>query len=77
MVCLEVDTMKHIELTRKEWDDLKQRLITEHGPRILISWVLKRECGFTMRDHREHDRSYIALDFYDEQMRTFFHLKYL
>jgi len=69
--------MKHIELTHKEWNELKQRLTAEHGSKILISWAMKRECGFTVRDHCEHDRRYIALDFYDEQMRTLFYLKYL
>jgi hypothetical protein len=84
--------IKHIELTHQEWDWLRAELIKEHGPSILISWKMKRDLGFTVREHkrgfvhlmdtiRAHvdwrdSNSVICLDFYDESMKTWYLLKY-
>jgi hypothetical protein len=79
--------VKHIELTHSEWDALKQRLTAEYGMRILLSWVSRRELGFTVREHRHFSerkdvenwrdgRTCICLDFYDEAMKSWFLLKY-
>ncbi len=79
--------MKHIELTHKEWNELKDRLVAEYGSKILISWVCRRELGFTVREHRHFvirkdienwrdNRTCICLDFYDEAMKSWFILKY-
>ena len=35
-----------------EWDAIHQRIIQERGPTMAISFVLKRELGFTVRTHR-------------------------
>ncbi len=35
-----------------EWSMIQQQLIDEHGPRIAISFVCKRELGFTIRRHK-------------------------
>ena len=73
--------IKHIELSSAEWEQIKSKLIEEFGQKIIITWVLKRECGFTVRSHTDwNDGNYhrvICLDFYDEQMKTWFILKYL
>lgn len=74
--------IKHIELTRDEYMQLRERLVQEYGKRIMISWVMRRECGFTMREHKRQDafdnypNSVYCLDFYDEQMKTWYILKY-
>jgi hypothetical protein len=78
--------MKHIELNHKEWEQLQNKLVAELGARARISWVLKREFGFTVREHSRWDntnkdwqdrRSVICIDFYDEAAKTWFALKYL
>jgi hypothetical protein len=84
--------MKPLEFTRDQWIPLQQRLLQEHGAAtISISWRCRRELGFIVRHHdrwvsvgdspdRNGALSYretvICLDFYDEEMRTFFILKY-
>jgi hypothetical protein len=35
-----------------EWETIHQRIIQERGPTMAISFVLKRELGFTIRSHR-------------------------
>jgi len=79
---LEGKPIKHIELTKAEWLHLRENLVREHGQKILISWVMRRECGFTIREHTQWDRDYsnhhtvYCLDFYDEQMKVWYLLKY-
>ena len=72
--------IKHIELSTVEWKKVKEQLIEDFGQKILISWVMKRECGFTVRTHTrwQDDQSsvVVCLDFYDEQMKTWYILKY-
>jgi hypothetical protein len=41
-----------IELTHEQWNNVRQRLIAEHGASILISYVCKKKLGFTVRDHK-------------------------
>ena len=74
-----------IKFTPAEWSKLRERLLNEY-PRsfILISWVCKRELGFTVRDHSTYADQYgngtahtIYLDFYDDAKETWFRLKYL
>ena len=53
------------------------RLQAEYGMRILLSWVCKRELGFTIRHHKPRpSQEQIYIDFYDEASRTYFMLKY-
>ena len=43
-----------------EWEKLQSRLRQDHGSRIMLSWVCKRELGFTVRRHKglePHDRA--------------------
>lgn len=35
-----------------EWSMIQQKLIDDFGPRIAISFVCKRELGFTVRRHK-------------------------
>jgi hypothetical protein len=76
--------MKALVLSTREWEEnIKPALIKEYGKSIAISWVCKRELGFTVRYHRAADRMDAAfgkeevhLDFYDEASQTMFLLKF-
>ncbi len=35
------------------WDNIWEKILSEYGPTIAISWVLKRELGFTIRHHNQ------------------------
>lgn len=61
------------------------RIIQDNGEAVRISWVCKQRLGFTVREHHApvsddgqwwDYQTQIHLDFYDEQMRTLFLLKY-
>ena len=80
--------MKPLEFTRNEWIPLQQRLVEDHGLGVInISWVCRRELGFTIRHHRlwqadAYDgygewENVVILDFYDTAKETLFRLKYL
>ena len=86
-------SIKHIELTHREWENLRECIKRDYGAStLLISWKLKEALGFTVREHRrwiERDKilkgsntdwrdqhSVICLDFYDEQYKILFLLKY-
>ncbi len=75
--------MTTIVLTKQAWLPIKRRIIDEYGTKVfLISWVLKRELGFSVRLHIYYDEyngrvSDIRLDFDDPSYATFFQMKYL
>ncbi len=75
--------MTTIVLKNRDWHKIKRRVIDEHGAGIfLISWRLKRELGFTVRNHIYYDElngriSDTRLDFDDPSYATFFQIKYL
>ena len=73
--------MSSLQLAPKQWEAIKERIIQDYGKTsILVSWVLKRELGFTFREHWPGDYcagTVIYLDFYDESAMTMFRLKYL
>ena len=75
----------------QHWDDVWKKILADNGANIVISWVLKRELGFTVRHHEKWttftpsgsqverhllDRQ-IHLDFFNEAALTWFQLKYL
>jgi hypothetical protein len=71
---------------RATWDVLQHRLTKDFGMRILLSWVSRRELGFTIRKHQawiptKNDRhrleEQIHLDFYDSGSLSWFVLRYL
>lgn len=80
--------MRTLKFKKADWDKLWNIIKAEHPPSIMISWVCKRDLGFTIRDYtppppRKLDRSNysqysleVHLDFYDEQLQTMFILKY-
>lgn len=35
-----------------EWSELFKKILQEHGPSVAISFVCKRELGFTIRRHK-------------------------
>jgi hypothetical protein len=73
----------------EHWDNIWQKILSEYGPTIAISWVLKRELGFTIRNHTQwvsvhtidsrsgYLEEQIHLDFYNESALSWFQLKYL
>jgi hypothetical protein len=55
-----------IKLSYHEWfDNVRPKLLKEFGPRIAISYVCKRELGFTVRDHK----GWVDNLNYDKEMR--------
>jgi hypothetical protein len=76
-----------------DWLDIRERLIREHGTRMAISYVMRRELGFTVRRHRAlvpndpkhvykdgpsmHYEEHICLDFYTDAAQSWFQLRYL
>ena len=75
----------------EEWQNILDQLYLEHGLKIGISWVMRRELGFTVRNHRglvpnEHVKKHgptmhyeqqVHLDFFNESTQTWFVLRYL
>lgn len=72
--------MKTIKLTEKQWLSIRERIIEEHGNKIMISWVCRRELGFMVRQYDDPRNSYKTgyhIDFDDESSKTMFVLKYV
>ena len=79
--------MKHHELTREEWDRIREQIRTEFGPSmILLRSRMRDELGFLPREHRDRvpkmdgghwGDTVIHIDFYTEQARTWFLLKFI
>jgi hypothetical protein len=36
----------------KDWEPIQYQLGLDHGSKIMLSWVCKRELGFTVRRHK-------------------------
>lgn len=78
-----------VKLTHSEYERVKSDLVATHGKVILISYVCKRELGFTFREHHQYDQAANRLgdhrdryscwyvDFYNDAAETMFRLKYL
>ncbi len=74
-----------------EWQTILDQLYLEHGLKIGISWVMRRELGFSARNHRglvpnEHAKTgrptmhyeqQVHLDFFNESTQSWFILRYL
>lgn len=78
--------MSCIVLTHAEWRPIFAQLKEEYKSKpsvFLLRDAMKRELGFTVREHREwvhslgHHQSDIRLDFYTESAHSWFRLKYL
>jgi len=77
--------MKPVILTVDQWKIIRKELQTEHPKTVfMIRDKMKRVLGFTVREHNEWvvkpDGGYgeyqIHLDFYSENKRTMFLLKF-
>ena len=47
------------------WEPIKQKILAEYGNHLMISWVMKRELGFTVRRHQNWitvDKNYLGED---------------
>jgi hypothetical protein len=79
--------MPTIKLEPAEWAAILPKIELEHGKAAtFISWVMKRELGFQVRNHTVWNKSKngywysqleIHLDFDNEPCITFFRIKYL
>jgi hypothetical protein len=74
--------MKHIELSRSEWERIKDQIRNDFGFSMpLLREKMKRELGFSIREHSpDNDRFWeriICVDFYSEEAKVWFTLKYL
>lgn len=74
--------MKSIIITRDQWKILKQKFNEDYPPSVsLVREKMKRVIGCTPRFHELWDAKIgfsveVHLDFFDEQKKTFFLLKY-
>lgn len=69
-----------ITLDMVQWLQIKNKIEQDYGDKIfLISWVTRRELGFTLRwnHHLCIEKETICLDFFNDEMETYFRLKYL
>lgn len=74
--------MKHIELSHHEWNRIRKQIRDEFGDSmILLRGKMRRELGFSVREHMpDTDRFHqwiICVDFYSEEAKVWFTLKYL
>jgi hypothetical protein len=80
---------EHIALTTSQWGQLQNRLQKDYNRSIIIPSVLKRDLGFTVRDHKTlkevDDWTYekrkvwhhtMCLDFVNESAKSYLILKY-
>lgn len=74
--------MKSIVISKTQWYALKEKINHDYPPSVsLVREKMKRVLGFTPRLHEQWDPNgpyhiEMHLDFFDEQKRTFFLLKY-
>lgn len=75
---------------KEQWEEIWRRIIQDYGNKITISFVCRRELGFTIRTYTEwiqfdisgerpryYAEEQIHLDFYNESMQSWFLLRYL
>jgi len=83
------DYIKSLKLTHSEYHAIRKKMIDEHGEKIKIPFICKRELGFIPREFNEwtattdkygrhHNISVVViyLDFYSESAKSMFLLKY-
>ena len=75
--------MKAVVLTIEQWKKIREELQTEHPKTVfMLRDKMKRVLGFTVREHKQWDDGVvnliheIHLDFYSENNRTMFLLKF-
>jgi len=75
---------KTLTISHRAWNKLKEKITEDYGrATVLISWRLRDQLGFTVREHRDYQsdanwdqENTIRLDFWDNQMQTMFLLRY-
>lgn len=73
-----------------DWEKIWRSIQSDYGAKICISYVLKRELGFTIRAHtewipfdqsgdrhRKYAEEQVHLDFYNESAQSWFLLRYV
>jgi hypothetical protein len=91
-MCSKVTVKKNLVIFKKrsDWEEIWQRILQEYGTKIAISFVCRRELGFTIRTHTEwvqfdisgdrprfYAQEQVHLDFYNESTQSWFLLRYL
>lgn len=81
-----------IKLHPYRWEQIRNRLIEEQPASVMLIRSRMREVlGFTVREHSQwiekgktadgrgygHMQTWICLDFYNDAMESWFHLKYM
>jgi len=81
-----------IKLHPDHWQEIHKRLLAEHPASVmLIRGRMREVLGFTVREHHEwvklgknsdgrgygRTQTWICLDFYNDAMESWFHLKYM
>lgn len=74
----------------EDWDNIYHKIFVDYGIRMSVSYVLKRELGFTIRHHKGlmsagstvnpslmYYQDQVHLDFYSESAQSWFQLRYL
>jgi len=77
----------------QQWVDIQARLVADYGEKMTISFVMRRELGFSVRRHRAlvpndpqhsykdgpsmHYEDHVHLDFYSDAAQSWFQLRYL
>lgn len=76
---------------RGDWIAIYSRILADHGMGMAVRTRLRRELGFTYRDHQHwvnelsglggamvrYPEEQVHLDFYNEAAQTWFQLRYL
>jgi len=74
---------KTLTISHRAWERLKEKITEDYSrATVLISWRLRDQLGFTVREHIEYNQEdwrnshTIRLDFWDDSMQTMFLLRY-
>lgn len=74
--------MKAVQLTASQWSNIRAELQEEHPKTVfMLRDKMKKVLGFTVREHNSYQpdgrhKFEIHLDFYSENKRTMFLLKF-
>lgn len=69
-------TIKSLDLTDKQWKNIRNRMIDQYGPSIIVSLVQRRKLGFVARSKKDWTQG-VYIDFWEEKYKTQFILKWL
>lgn len=93
-MCSKVTIKQNLIIIHKpnHWREIRDQLINEFGPSIVIRSRMRRELGFTVREHRQwisniydakkhrelgYYQDQVHLDFYNDAAQSWFQLRYL